>query len=210
MKSWNILLLIMTAAIGFSACSPKPQSDCGYVQNVYGERISWKGQVPITMVLNESVPKEYEQAIVNAAETWNRTLGKTIFQIDLSKREQGTTTTRKDTKNVIYFYDHWEADRPNEQARTSIYWKGDLIEEADIRVNAVNFNFYSLANESANVNSVSTGAVNIESLIIHEMGHVLGLRHNDKSTSVMATYLKSNTDRVKLSEADMKSLKCEY
>lgn len=193
--------------IGLGACSPKQQEDCGFVQNAYGERISWKGRLPIVMRLHESVPKEYEEAAVQAAESWNRSLGKTVLSVDLSQRETGAAEARKDTVNTIYFYPTWEADRPSEQARTSIYWKGDLIEEADIRVNKVNFTFYQLG---VNDKQASSNSINIEALLIHEMGHVLGLRHNDANPSVMGTYLSAQSNRLELTTADVKSLKCEY
>ena len=192
--------------VSLSACSPKPQTDCGYVQNVYGERISWKGHTAIVMKLHESVPKEYEAAIIDAANSWNRSAGKTVISIDLASRVTGPIEARKDTENVIYFYPTWEADKPMEQARTSIYWRGDLIEEADMRINAMNFTYYVKDNNR----SVPAGAINIEALVVHEMGHVLGLKHNDASASVMATYLQSGVDRVQLTENDITSLKCEY
>lgn len=193
--------------LGLGACSKKQQDDCGYVQNVYGERISWKGQVPIVMKLHTSFPKEFEDAAVQAAETWNRALGKTIIQIDLTSRDAGALDSRKDTRNIIYYYPTWEPDRANEQARTSIYWKGDLIEEADIRINNLNFSFYQLG---VNNLQASTNAINIEALLIHEMGHVIGLRHNDAVPSVMGTYLSAQSNRIALTDSDVKSLKCEY
>lgn len=52
--------------------------------------------------------------------------------------------------------------------------------------------------------------VNIEALILHEMGHVLGLKHKDGSGSVMATYLASGEDRVNVTGVDSTDLKCEY
>lgn len=204
-------ILGLSLLLGLGACSPKPQNDCGYVQNVYGERISWKGRIPIELKLHQSFPKEFEGAAVEAAETWNRASGKTIFKVDTSSRVTGPIESRKDTKNIIYLYDTWEADRTNEQARTSIYWKGDLIEEADIRVNS-KFSYYVKKDKqpASQPASASVNGVNIQALLIHEMGHVLGLKHDDASPSVMATYLRVGADRVELMDADKKDLKCEY
>lgn len=207
MKRFSIpgLALGFGLILGLGACTPKPQNDCGFVQNVYGERIAWKGRIPIEIYLHESFPVEYEGSAKEAAEVWNRAAGKTIFTLNPSNRVGGPVESRKDTKNVIYFYSTWEADRANEQGRTSIYWKGDLIEEADIRVNS-KFQFYVKKNGEA----PPSQAVSIEALLIHEMGHVLGLKHDDGAPSVMATYLRTGVDRVQLMEADMKALKCEY
>ena len=217
--------LVVIFGLALQACSPKNQDECGFVQNVYGERISWKSDVPIHIQIHKNFPEEYVGAVNAAADSWNRNLGKrnggcpdcsssprcwswtTLTHlrrnIEVTKeRYTGPEQAQKDNVNVIYFYKTWEEDRPTEQARTSVYWIGDLIKEADIRING-KFNYYWNQNEKS-------GDVNIEALLVHEMGHVLGLKHKDTGGSVMATYLASNTKRNQLAETDMSSLKCEY
>lgn len=210
MKRFGIVGLGLTLLFLFlGACAPKgnESSTCGFVQNVYGERISWKGRVPVEMRLHQSVPEEYRQAMVSAAEVWNKALGRTIIVVNADQPLGGPVESKKDNQNVIYFYPTWEAERNTEQARTSIYWKGDTIEEADIRINTTNFSYYVQTEGKTS----PTNKVNVEALVIHEMGHVLGLRHNDiVGGSVMASTLKSGYDRTKLVENDVKSLKCEY
>ena len=110
----------------------------------------------------------------------------------------------RDKKNGIYFLNNWESDKKSEQGRTSVYWAGDEIQEADIRINGQNYQFY------VTNSSLTQQAVSIEALLLHEFGHVIGLRHNDASPSVMATYLKANQDRTQLQAADITSLQCEY
>ena len=195
------LLFFGFIVLTFASCAkPKAQKDCGYVQNVYGERISWKQEVPIHMYLHTSVPSQYEGAIRLAAESWNQAEGRTIIIVE-SERVGGAGPVR-DGRNVIYYLSTWEVDRASEQARTSLYWVGDQVQEADIRINAKNYQFYTEEN--------GTVGVNIQALVLHEMGHVLGLRHNDSTPSVMATYLKTNQDRTQLQQVDESSLKCEY
>ncbi|MBO9668195.1 MAG: matrixin family metalloprotease [Bdellovibrio sp.] len=203
MWKWLGLVLLVTSALFVQACAPKSQEDCGFVKNVYGERISWKSDVPVTLYIHKSVPPEYVGAIVNAADTWEKTAGRRLFNIVTSPRVDGPAEPHKDGKNVIYFLNSWESNRASEQARTSVYWVGDQIKEADIRVNDLNFNFYWNQGKSAS-------AVNIEALILHEMGHVLGLKHKDTGGSVMATYLPSALDRTELANVDTADLKCEY
>jgi predicted Zn-dependent protease len=97
----------------------------------------------------------------------------------------------------------WEADKPSEQARTSIYWAGNTIQEADLRINNKNFSFY--------IDSPAKDTdVQLTSLLVHELGHVLGLKHNDQEPSVMATYLAMHTIRKDLSAQDLTSIECEY
>lgn len=210
MSRWSFIALgiLAMAAGALSACAPKSQDDCGFVQNVYGERISWKGQIPVVLQLHESYPDEHIGALRAAIETWNRTGGRTLFQLEERDRAGGTAAVR-DRRNVISFSSTWEPDRLSEQARTSVHWVGDQIQEADIKVNAASkpnkepvFVFYW--------DNPTSPAVNLEALLLHELGHVLGLKHKDKDQSVMATYLASNDDRTQLAETDQRSLQCEY
>ncbi|HPI40902.1 MAG TPA: matrixin family metalloprotease, partial [Pseudobdellovibrionaceae bacterium] len=53
---------------------------------------------------------------------------------------------------------------------------------------------------------------NIEAVALHELGHVLGLKHPDETSvnTVMSPKLLENSDRIELTEQDLKFLKCEY
>lgn len=209
MRLWiTALALLGLASGGLTACAPKAQEDCGFVQNVYGERISWKGQIPVVLHLHESYPDEYVGALKAAIQSWNQTAGKTVLVLQDGPK-LSTEGTARDRQNVISFSSNWEPDRLSEQARTSVHWVGDQIQEADVKVNAAKrannapvFNFYW--------ETPSSPAVNLEALLLHELGHVLGLKHKDKDQSVMATYLASNDDRTRLAETDGNSLQCEY
>lgn len=200
--------LFVLIAFGLQGCAPKSQDDCGFVQNVYGERIAWKGNVPVTMYIHESVPEEYVGAIQAAADTWQDASGKKLINVVTNQRVTGPINPQKDGRNIIYYFSTWESDKASEQARTSIYWIGDQIKEADMRINAKNFKYYW--NQPGATSTETANAVNIEALVIHEMGHVLGLKHKDTGNSVMATYLANNTDRVNIAETDKSALQCEY
>ena len=84
-----------------------------------------------------------------------------------------------------------------------ISWVGSQIKQANILINADNMKFYS---------EMATGLsqVDLESVILHELGHVLGLKHNDQRQGVMASYLKENSERRKILTADLDSVRCEY
>jgi hypothetical protein len=180
----------------------KRELDCGFVQNVYGERISWKNNTPISFHIHESLPSRYHNSIEAAMEKWNQVTGRPLFKL-LSKNYAGDVKPRQDGVNVIYWMTTWESNKKLEQGRTSIYWVGNQIREADIRINASNFSFY--------LDTARTPVdVHFESLILHELGHVLGLKHIDEADSVMATYLLHNTKRVEVSALDTSSLNCEY
>lgn len=200
---WTCILrsVLSVTAIFVVGCSqPKKEESCGFVQNVYGERVSWKGTSQVRLALHTSVSTEFEGALRRAAETWNLAIGRTLLVIDTHR--VGGNAPGRDGVNVVYFMKAWESDKTSEQARTSLYWVGDQIHEADIRINGSNYTFSTSA--------LVVGAVDMESLAIHELGHVLGLKHNDSLPSVMATYLRTNQERSQLQSSDQTSLSCEY
>lgn len=201
MLKWIIIVKIVIVALLVQACAPKAQEDCGFVQNVYGERISWKSSVPVTLELHESVPESHIGAIQASIGEWERNAGRKLFNLVTYPRVRGPQNPQKDGRNIIYYMSSWEPGRQQEQGRTNLYWIGDEIKEADIRINASGaFQFYW---------GYGSG-INIEALVTHEMGHVLGLKHKDADGSVMATYLSSNSDRVALASTDSAALSCEY
>lgn len=209
MRLLSVAALGLLAAFILSSCGQmKPEEACGFVQNVYGQRISWKGSLPISLYVHSSVPAQYYPAIDQAIQSWENVLGRKLFKV-VSYSYNGPLDPRRDGVNVIYWMNSWEANKTNEQARTSVYWEGDQIRETDIRINAYNkatnvgFNFY--------IDYALNGSdVHLPSLLVHELGHVLGLKHNDGGTSVMATYLAAQARRDKIGDTDMKSARCEY
>lgn len=202
---WPLLLILPVALFWLPACGPKfkeQEEDCGFVQNVYGERISWKSDVPIALSVHESFPSSYYPALEAAVKAWETAAGRPLFKI-VSYGITNPSAPKQDGSSVIYLMNTWEANKASEQARTSVYWIGDQIKEADIKLNDHDFNFYT---DNAN----SSADVHLESLLIHELGHVLGLKHKDGVSSVMDTYLSAMTIRDKVSTADASSLRCEY
>ncbi len=204
MKKWLLISTVAVMALVLQACAPKKKAekDCGFVQNVYGERISWKTGSPVVINIHESVPAQYYPAIEAAIKDWESSSGKVLFKIG-AYGVGGPIKPRQDGVNVIYWMDTWEANKTSEQARTSVYWVGSEIKEADIRINHKNFNYY--VDEAS-----GSGDVHFSSLLVHELGHVLGLKHKDGQNSVMATYLSSLVKRDVVSTADLSSLSCEY
>lgn len=199
----QLLTLLLPILLAFQACGPKKgdEADCGFVQNVYGERISWKDSAPVGLYVHEGFPPSMLPALQRAISHWDQVLGRPSFRI-LQTGYQ-SSSPRQDGVNVIYWMNTWEPEKSTEQARTSVYWIGDQIREADVRINDKNFNLY--------LNTpTSPSDVHLESLLLHELGHVLGLKHKDDNGSVMGTYLASSTVRTAISQADKENIKCEY
>lgn len=201
----KLLAFIFLIAFGLQACAPKPQEDCGFVQNSYHERISWRNQIPVRMYIHESVSDDNMAAIVSAAKVWQDATGKPLFEIVTDHKIAGPINSKKDAQNVIYYMNPWNGD-PAEQAVTSIRSVGNQITDADIRINGQYSYYWNPPGTFRNY----YGSINIEALMIHELGHVLGLAHKDIAGSVMNPRLPNNTDRVTIIDTDKISLRCEY
>ncbi len=181
------------------------QDSCNFITtNVLANnlRISWKSSTPIYFVITSSVPQEFDVDIQSAAAKWNAVVGKDL--IHAARDSNFTKPPGNDGANGIYWMTEWEPENANQQARTAVRWDISRIVDADIRINAKNFSFYRTADAS------STGRVNFESLILHELGHAAGLTHISEESSVMQISLKNQTLRTQPGTVDTTSLKCEY
>lgn len=179
-----------------------PQPAYGFVQNVYGERVTWKTNKPIPLYVHESFPQNMYPALQNAIHDWEVALHRPVFEI-IAYGIQNPATPAQDGVNVVYWMSSWENEKSAEQARTSVYWISDRISEADIRINAKDNHFYLDT-------PVTYSDVHLESLLVHELGHVLGLKHRDDSGSVMATYLASQTIRTNIAPVDIENVNAVY
>lgn len=195
-----VSFLMVAALVSLQACglNSKPEDACNFVQNSEAHRVSWENAAPATLVIDSSVPSQYHTAIYQAADQWNMSHGRELIRI-IGQNEAGEAI--QDGRSAIYWYSNWESTRSYEQARTTVYWSGDRIYEADVRINARNFTYSTYP---------TYGSIDVESLLVHEFGHVLGLAHNEDMGSVMAKSLASNTTRREPGEIDVRSLQCEY
>ncbi len=178
------------------------ESDCGYVQNLYGERVSWKKNIPVTLKMSASFPSEYRPVLEDAIQHWNDAAGMTLLRTIENPGDKSPTAT-KNSVNTVHWVTEWSESQKKIQALTDLYWRGHQLTEADIRIDAKYFNFY--------VDHASTPYdIHLKSLLIHELGHVLGLKHRSTVPSVMWSVLNGASVRQTLSNADKESLKCEY
>lgn len=202
-RLFGLIPILFATAFTLNACAakPTPEASCNFVQNSEQQRVSWGSQVPVIMYIDSSVPNEYFDDIRAAAETWNKEIGREVLKIG------GYVDTKSDPAqdghNIIYFLHTWEAEKSNEQARTTVYWAGDRIYEADMRINAKDFTFSS-------GDALEPSRVDMQSLVLHEFGHVLGLAHSVAPQSVMARSLPNDIMRRALSTSDEESIRCEY
>jgi hypothetical protein len=178
------------------------QSDCGFVQNSFGQRVSWKSNIPITLKVDSNFSPDHVEILRRAALHWNEAAGKTLIRI-IESDGRVPSKPAKDALNAVNWLREWPENQSNTQGVTNLYWRHNQITEADVSVNNKNFNFFTSSPQTPY-------DVHLESLLVHELGHVLGLKHRSTVPSVMWAALSSSVKRDSLSNADRETIKCEY
>lgn len=142
-------------------------------------------QLPVTFYVDYStIDKETDAAIVRAADDWNNAVGAIIVRI------------KGDSLSSAMNLDGWNnitrgTTRPEQHAFTRAYFLNDHIVDTDI------------------ILSLTTKA-DIESIMVHEIGHSLGLAHNENFHSVMRPSLSIYETRRTPSEEDVNAINCLY
>lgn len=204
----RFLSIIIISLFSFVACDKIPklgpatenelasaaEDACGYIQNSYGQRVSWKSSLPISMSIDSSYPANHEQALLNAAKLWEDAAGMTLFKFSRSPTGKS---------NGVHWLTDWDSSQKSMQAITSLRWYKNSLVDAQLKIDARYYNFYT-SSPSSNLD------IHLQSLLVHELGHVLGMKHRSTSPTVMWATLHGATVREVLSQADIQSLKCEY
>lgn len=202
------VFLVGALAVLVSACAPKveqieAQESCGFQQNVYGQRLTWPSGSSVGFHVHSSVPSQYFPAIEKAMQTWNAALGRRLFFVAGYNSSLSTVAARRDGVNLISLQSAW-AGPSQQQAQTTTSWRGKDLVEADVVINGRDFSYFVDG-------GASQGRVHMESLLLHELGHALGLSHfSGERQQVMFPDLDSGTTRNQLSKAEVQSLQCGY
>ncbi len=170
-----------------TSCGPIPHSEpsCTFIQNEFGERVSWY-YAPVILGIDRAMPSHLKPAIYAAAQQWNTSYGAELIRIVDGYQY-----------NMIMYQTTWQTSSAF-QAITVVQWYNNVIYQATVNVNAHDHLFY--------YNAPAYG-VEFKSLMIHELGHVLGLAHSD---GVMSPYLAEGVSRWDISSTILNNLTCEY
>jgi hypothetical protein len=130
---------------------------------------------------------------------WNDATSRELLRVVSSLPSESPS---KDHKNGVYWMESWSSSRKTEQAQTTLYYDGGVPVDGDIKVDAYFFSYYT--------DDPNRGVYHLESLLIHELGHLLGLAHAYSSGDVMYPYLYPYDERTKITDNDLASISCEY
>lgn len=215
-----VWLVISPLLILLTGCGDQPPAEepCNFVQNKASRRVSW-AQTPIRFYADDSISNVQFHDIREAMEVWNKLFDRPVFELigrtnqlpDPVLGDDGRMAP--DSFNGIYVVDasaFENTSQRDEQARTSISFRGDFIYEADILIDASE-NLHFEDPTEVNQKRFSGAKIHFKSLMVHELGHVLGLDHiDDVEGSVMDSRLEQGEFRVEIAEVDAASLACEY
>lgn len=214
MSTWNLKLFKLTqlltlvffiAACGRNGINPKPCE--GDFLCVRGVRISWSEGSTIKFKLSDTVPPLHRPLIANAFDDYNDGILQDVKLIidpdktDAPAYSKDHQKLSKDGVNAIYnITGDWpyEKSHPGSKAITITRYKGVHIVEADIYFKGGEFETTSAADKW------------IETLTLHELGHVLGRVHSHEKTSIMYPTLNTEHTENGFSESDITAFSLAY
>lgn len=201
-----LMFLLLTTACVLEKEPPAPEESCNFQQDAYLQRIHWYGQT-MTIYADASLSPRHIEALQTAIAVWNDTFVNALGRKEIFAYAgvmPQITGAAKDGRNVVTIPEVWPG-KSVENAHTIVTAKGDSVIDADIELNG-NKRF------SAQADVVQSNEIDLEALLIHELGHALGLKDLDEAEhTIMYGYLWAGaSDRRSIGPMDVDALRCEY
>lgn len=205
-----------TAAVGASGAS---SNNLTGVHSAFG----WKSRLPVHFRTSKAIPGPTVEQIQNAMNTWEAAVGRTLFVYDGEDPKTSSSfaslySPLSDSINGHYFDPNWTTatSKPKGVLATAI-WENDprdprSIAKSDIRYNSESYLF---GNSTTDYSQGERTIVDMESLALHELGHVLGLGHistEEDRYSVMnpALFIGEGMTTRYLSRGDIERIRSIY
>lgn len=195
------------------ACGEAPQEELdvsrGAIEGVEDPSLWDQSVFPLTLLVSDSFDSNERAAIQAMGNAWENSTNKNFFNTDFQTSEKSITNLNqyRDNSYAVYKVTEWDNTLPaTALAVTQIYGVKSngrvIINHADILVNYDNFNF----------NTDMGPGYDLQTVILHEMGHFLGLYHSDTSTdsSVMFPSIGRFTINRTPKQLDIDALEAKY
>lgn len=179
-------------------------------------------QLPIVFQFGEEMNETQKLHFLAAIKTWEWAVGKNLFAFNgVHDQTSGDSfsdlySSLSDSVNGQYNDQDWDkTNKPDYVLATTIWNNGvdyNLITKADIRYNTQN---YIIGNSLTEFASGDKEIVDMQSLSLHEIGHLLGLAHASAevdSYSVMnpSLYIGEGLTSRRLSRGDIERIQLIY
>ena len=160
----RLLLASFLASAAFAAPSPAPWA--GFTQmSPTGQNVRW-AQLPLQICPSAVLPAAVRAEVAPAAEIWNQHFGQKIFRVDCAAKDRAYDEQNL-TEHGIYWAkkDFAKLTDKTVLARTLLQFDdaGNLL-DGDIVLNGENYEW-------------SRQTIDARTVIAHELGHLLGLKH---------------------------------
>ncbi|MFK7872891.1 MAG: matrixin family metalloprotease [Oligoflexales bacterium] len=144
-------------------------------------------ELPIPFQTSEQLGKAQLRGLLNAMRTWETATGKTLFSYDGKDNKSGDSfndlySSLDDQVNGHYLDNVWDKTGKSSLVLATTIWNNDYrnpqsIETGDIRFNSEYYVIGDSLELSYSDISDHREIVDMESLALHELGHLLGLGH---------------------------------